>query len=66
MQNRAIGAILVSLIFIVAYIWFRFQKVAYGLAAVVALVHDVLITLGVIALCHWLSGPLGFLLIDDF
>ncbi|HBE67311.1 MAG TPA: protein translocase subunit SecDF [Planctomycetaceae bacterium] len=66
MQNRAIGAILVSLIFIVAYIWFRFQKVAYGLAAVVALVHDVLITLGVIALCHWLSGPLGFLMIEDF
>lgn len=66
MQNRAIGAILVSLIFIVAYIWFRFQKVAYGLAAVVALVHDVLITLGVIALCHWLAGPLGFLMIEDF
>lgn len=66
MQQRAIGAIMVSLIFIVAYIWFRFQKVAYGLAAVVALVHDVLITLGVLALCHWLAGPLSFLLIDDF
>lgn len=66
MQNRAVGAILISLIFIVAYIWFRFQKVAYGLAAVVALVHDVLITLGVIALCHWLAGPLNFLLIEDF
>lgn len=67
MQQRAIGAILVSLVFIVAYIWFRFQKVAYGLAAVVALVHDVLITLGVLAMCHWLSGPIGsFLLIDDF
>ncbi|MCA9191628.1 MAG: protein translocase subunit SecD [Planctomycetales bacterium] len=66
MQQRAIAAILVSLIFIVGYIWFRFQKVAYGLAAVVALVHDVLITLGVLAVCHWLFKPLGFLLIDDF
>ncbi|MCA9126281.1 MAG: protein translocase subunit SecD [Planctomycetales bacterium] len=66
MQQRAIGAILVSLIFIVAYIWFRFQKVSYGLAAVVALVHDVLITLGVLALCHWLASPLSFLLIEDF
>lgn len=66
MQQRAIAAILISLIFIVAYIWFRFQKVAYGLAAVVALVHDVLITLGILALCHWLAGPLGFLLIEDF
>ncbi|MCA9132109.1 MAG: protein translocase subunit SecD [Planctomycetales bacterium] len=66
MQQRAIAAILLSLVFIVAYIWFRFQKVAYGLAAVVALVHDVIITLGILALCHWLSGPLGFLLIEDF
>ena len=67
MQQRAIAAILLSLIFIVAYIWFRFQKVAYGLAAVVALVHDVLITLGVLALCHWLSGPIGqIFLIEDF
>ncbi len=66
MQQRAIAAILVSLIFIVGYIWFRFQKISYGLAAVVALVHDVIITLGVIALCHWLARPLGFLLIEDF
>ena len=66
MRQRAIGAILLSLVFIVAYIWFRFQRVAYGLAAVVALVHDVLITLGVLALCHWLAGPLSFLLIEDF
>ncbi len=66
MQQRALGAILLSLVFIVAYIWFRFQKVAYGLAAVIALVHDVLITLGVLAMCHWLAPYLGFLLIEDF
>jgi SecD/SecF fusion protein len=66
MQQRAVAAILVSLIFIVGYIWFRFQKISYGLAAVIALIHDVLITLGVIAICHWLAGPLGFLLIEDF
>lgn len=66
MQQRAIAAILLSLVFIVAYIWFRFQKISYGLAAVIALVHDVLITLGVLALCHWLAGPLKFLLIEDF
>jgi SecD/SecF fusion protein len=66
MQQRAIAAILVSLIFIVGYIWFRFQRISYGLAAVVALVHDVTITLGIVALCHWLARPLGFLLIEDF
>lgn len=66
MQQRAIGAVLLSLVFIMAYIWFRFQKVAFGLAAVVALLHDVVITLGIMALCHWLVGPLQFLMIEDF
>lgn len=66
MQQRALAAILVSLIFIVGYIWFRFQRISYGLAAVVALVHDVLITLGAIAISTWLAKPLGFLLIEDF
>ena len=66
MQEKAIAAVLISMIFIAAYIWFRFQKIAYGLAAIIALVHDVIITLGVMALCHWLAKPLGFLLIEDF
>jgi SecD/SecF fusion protein len=66
MQQRAIAGLVLSLVFIVAYIWFRFQKIAYGLAAVVGLIHDVLITLTFIAISHWLFQPLGFLLIDDF
>jgi SecD/SecF fusion protein len=66
MQRDAILALIVSMVFIVAYIWFRFQKVAYGLAAVIALAHDVLITLGFIAISHWLFRPLGFLMIEDF
>ena len=66
MQQRAIGAVLLSLVFIMAYIWFRFQKVAFGVAAVVALLHDVVITLGLLAICHWLVGPLQFLMIEDF
>lgn len=66
MKQKAVAALLVSLIFIVAYIWFRFQKLSYGLAAVIALLHDVLITLGLVAVCHWLAGPLNFLMIEDF
>ncbi len=66
MQVRAIGGLLVSLVFIVAYIWFRFQRVAFGIAAVIALVHDVLIMLAFIAASHWLFTSLGFLLIEDF
>ncbi len=64
----ALLAILASLVMIVAYIWFRFEKVYFGYAAVVALAHDVLVTLGCIALGAYLSkSPLGpVLLLEDF
>lgn len=65
-QWRAAAALLASLVFIVAYIWVRFQRVMFGLAAVVALIHDVLVTLGAIALTYWLAPFLGFMLIDEF
>jgi SecD/SecF fusion protein len=66
MQEKAVMAILLSLLGIVIYLWIRFQRVAYGLAAVIAVIHDVLITLGVVALSYWLSGALGFLLVENF
>jgi SecD/SecF fusion protein len=66
MKQRALAALVVAMLFIVAYIWFRFQKISYGIAAVVALIHDVLVTTGVIALSHWLAPYLGFLLVEDF
>jgi SecD/SecF fusion protein len=66
MQQRAILGLLLSLIFITIYIWFRFNKVSYGIAAVIALIHDVLITIAFLAVSHWLFKPLGFLLIEDF
>jgi SecD/SecF fusion protein len=66
MQQRAIAGLLLSLLFITIYIWFRFNNVSYGVAAVIALIHDVLITIGILAISHWLFKPLGFLLIEDF
>ena len=66
MQNKAIASLVASLFGIVIYIWIRFQRVIFGLAAVVALVHDVLVTLGAIAISAWLAGGLGFLLIEPF
>ena len=54
-KNQAFVALFASLVFIVGYIWIRFQRVTFGLAAVVALVHDVLITLGVIALSQYVA-----------
>ena len=65
-QRLAIFAMLTSLLGIVGYIWIRFQRVVYGLAAVVALVHDVLITLGAIAMSFYLADSLGFLKIEEF
>jgi SecD/SecF fusion protein len=47
-QQRAIIALVLALGAIVAYVWIRFGTMQYGLAAIVALVHDVSITLGII------------------
>ncbi len=66
MIGRALIAMFASLLCIIGYIWFRFQRVLYGFAAVAALVHDVLITLGAIAVSYWLADYLGILLIDPF
>lgn len=68
MKQSAVMAVIVSLIAIVGYIWFRFQRITFGLAAVVALTHDVLIVLGMVALASWASGnPFGqALMLNDF
>ena len=65
-QIQAFVAIIASLIGIIAYVWIRFQNVAFGLAAVVALVHDVLVVLGSIAVSVFLADFLGFAKIDNF
>jgi len=67
-QIDALLAILASLVAIVIYIWFRFEKVYFGYAAVAALAHDVLVTLGAVAVGAYLSGtPLqSILLLEDF
>ena len=70
MATSAIAAMILCLIGIIAYVWFRFHGVIYGVAAVVALVHDVLVTLGFVALSSYFvngAGPLSSaLLIDKF
>ena len=68
MKQSAIMAVIVSLIAIVGYIWFRFQRITFGLAAVVALTHDVLIVLGMVAVASWASGNVigQTLMLTDF
>jgi SecD/SecF fusion protein len=67
-KRRTMIAIVLSLFSIVAYIWIRFGNVRYGIAAIVALVHDVTITLGAVTACVYLAGNSfgNFLLIGDF
>jgi SecD/SecF fusion protein len=50
MQQNALLAVFVSLVSVVIYLWLRFQKVSYGMAAAIAVAHDVLVTIGVMAL----------------
>jgi preprotein translocase subunit SecF len=49
MQNTAF-AIIAAVVLILFYVWFRFHKVTWGLASVIALVHDVTIAAGAVAL----------------
>lgn len=51
MRDRAQSAVIFSLLGILAYIAIRFQLI-YGLAAIVALFHDVFITVGVLSLTN--------------
>ncbi|MGE3180969.1 MAG: protein translocase subunit SecD, partial [Phycisphaerae bacterium] len=68
--QKAIMSLVLSWAMIIAYLWVRFGRVSYGVAGVVALIHDVLIGLGFIGFAWWIGGsnsPLGqFLLIDNF
>ncbi|HEY2828423.1 MAG TPA: protein translocase subunit SecD [Pirellulales bacterium] len=65
-ETTAYYALGVSNILVAAYIWIRFQNLIFGMAAIVALIHDVFIAVGALALSYWLAGPLGFLQVDPF
>jgi len=68
-QTLAIVATVASWLIIAGYLWLRFKSLVYGLAAIIAVVHDVLITLGAIAVTYWLSMIPGLsqaLLLEPF
>ena len=58
MKGRALLAVICASILIILYVAVRFHGFRYGIAAVVALVHDVLITVGAVALADW-AGVAG-------
>jgi len=51
-RAQALVSVTLSLLLITIYIWVRFGSVRYSLAAIVCLVHDVLICIGLIALAE--------------
>ncbi|MBV8678263.1 MAG: protein translocase subunit SecD [Planctomycetaceae bacterium] len=55
-RTLALIATVASWLIIIAYLWFRFRSLTYGLAAVIAVVHDVLVTLGAVAVSYWLAN----------
>ncbi|MFA4941695.1 MAG: protein translocase subunit SecF [Patescibacteria group bacterium] len=63
LKSKSFNAIIIVLIIIIAYIAFAFRKISrpvaswkYGMAAIFALAHDVLITLGVFAILGRYQG----------
>jgi len=61
--QSAIIAIVMSWIAIVLYVWVRFGSIRWGLAAVVCLIHDVVIVVGLLAATVWMADTaLGGLL----
>ncbi|TXT29998.1 MAG: SecD/SecF fusion protein, partial [Planctomycetota bacterium] len=68
MRYLAILALLASGVGTIIYLWFRFTKADFGIAAVVAVFHDVLFTLACLPMAYYLSKtPLGPILgLEDF
>lgn len=56
MRDNAILSIVLALLSVLIYITLRFEF-KFAMGAVIGLVHDVLITLGIIAFFHWLGFP---------
>lgn len=65
---KAIVAVLLCLIGMLAYIWLRFGSLRYSLATVAALAHNVIISLGALALTHALAGTVfaSWIRLDEF
>lgn len=52
MQSGAVKAVLVAIVCMLIYIWFRFKDARFGASAVLALTHDVLVVLAFYAVAR--------------
>jgi SecD/SecF fusion protein len=67
-RTRALVAIVLTLIAMLAYIWFRFGDLRFGIGAVVTLFHDTCVNVGMVTACTYIAGTFigQKLLIGDF
>ncbi|MDZ4820267.1 MAG: protein translocase subunit SecD [Planctomycetota bacterium] len=65
-KMQAIYALLVSAVLIVIYVWYRFQNIAFGLAAVVAVLHDAAVAISAVAVSSFVAPYFGWALVDPF
>lgn len=70
MAVQAIAATVLCMVGLVGFLWFRFNGVMYGVAAIVALLFDLVIVIGAVAasayIVDWAPGLASALLIDKF
>ena len=59
MKSRAVLALIFACAAIIIYIWFRFGEIKFGVSAVITLVHDVLITVGAVAIAGYFGSVFG-------
>jgi preprotein translocase SecF subunit len=59
MKSRAALALFFACLAIIVYVWFRFGELKFGVAAVLTLVHDVLITIGAVAIADHYGNVFG-------
>ncbi len=66
--QKAVIAIILAMLAIAGYLWMRFGSVEFGLAGIIALFHDVAITLTCVMACHHLydTGIGKLLMLEDF
>ena len=50
LKKQATWAVIFSLVAMLFYIWFRFQKLSYGVSAILTLAHDAIVALGAVSI----------------
>jgi len=67
-RTRALIAIVLTLVAMLIYIWFRFADFRFGVGAIVTLFHDTCVNVGMVTACTYIAGTFigQKLLIGDF